>query len=222
MFEPGEGWMYGASIDWTARFVSKLTRLPLDQYIQNHIFDLLSMTCSTLQPEKHSEICSKRLPMVMRDRDSLLPVENEPGRELISSVSDVLTLLADLMSSSSKLLTKESIDLVFAPQFAPSSTALSCLRQDIENYAAPAGIPTSTVEAPVNHTLAALLVEEELPLSHIPSGTVTWNGMPNVIWAMNREKGLAMMFATQLLPVDDKKTVDLAMAFMKGAWSRFG
>jgi hypothetical protein len=51
----------------------------------------------------------------------------------------------------------------------------------------------------------------------MPAGTVTWNGMPNVIWAMNREKGLAMMFATQLLPVDDEKTVDLAMSFMRGA-----
>lgn len=93
--------------------------------------------------------------------------------------------------------------------------ARSFLRQDTENYAAPAGIVDSM--PPVNHSLAALLVEEKLPLSHMPAGTVTWNGMPNVIWAMNREKGLAMMFATQLLPVDDEKTVDLAMSFMRGA-----
>jgi len=77
-------------------------------------------------------------------------------------------------------------------------------------------------EAPVNHSLAALFIEEELPLSKMPAGTVTWNGMPNLIWAITQEKGLAMMFVTQLVPVDDEKTVDIAMEFFRGAWARFG
>jgi hypothetical protein len=38
---------------------------------------------------------------------------------------------------------------------------------------------------------------------------------------MNREKGLGIIFAMQLLPVDDEKTVDLAIAFMRGAWDKF-
>jgi hypothetical protein len=118
-------------------------------------------------------------------------------------------------------LKQEHLDLVFTSQFAPSSSALSYIRHDTENYAAPAGIPSSQTEAPVNHSLAALVVEEELSLSHIPGG----NGhveMPNVIWAMNREKGLGIIFATQLLPVDDAKAVDLAMMFMRGVWDTFG
>ena len=141
---------------------------------------------------------------------------------LVSSVPDMCKLFADLMSSPSKLLKKENIDLLFEPQFAPESAALSYIRQDTENYAAPAGIPPSMTEAPVNHSLAALVIEGELPLSHIPAGTLTWNGMPNFIWAVHREKGLGMIFATQLLPVDDEKTVELAMEFFRGAWGRFG
>jgi hypothetical protein len=43
-----------------------------------------------------------------------------------------------------------------------------------------------------------------------------------MICAMNREKGLGLIFATQVLPVDDEKTVDLAMAFMRGVWDTFG
>ncbi len=60
-------------------------------------------------------------------------------------------------------------------------------------------------EPPVNFSLAGLLVEDELPLSGLPKGTVTWNGMPNVIWALNKERGVGTLFATQLLPVDDEK-----------------
>ena len=73
-------------------------------------------------------------------------------------------------------------------------------------------------EAPVNHSLAGLVVEEELPLSHLPPHTVTWNGMPNFVWAMNKEKRVATIFATQLLPVDDERTVDVAMSFFREAW----
>ena len=46
--------------------------------------------------------------------------------------------------------------------------------------------------------------------------------MPNFILAMHREKGLAAIFATQLLPVDDEKTVELAMEFFRGVWGRCG
>ena len=161
--------------------------------------------------------------MVIRNGDHLSPAKY-PLRELISSIPNLTTLLADLISSpfSSKLLNAELQSLLFAPQFAPSSAASAAIRRDTENYAAPTGIPHGSMEeAPVNHSLAALVIEEPLPLSHMPAGTVTWNGMPNLIWAMHREKGLAMVFATQLLPVDDEKTVDLAMAFFRGAWGRY-
>jgi CubicO group peptidase (beta-lactamase class C family) len=221
LFEPGEGWVYGASLDWTSLLVSRLTNQTLGKYIQENIFNPPGMTSSLHDPQNHPYISSRILQMVRREGDTLLPA-NYPLRELVSSVSDLGTLLSDLMSPSSKLLKQESLDLVFAPQFAPSSSALSYIRHDTENYAAPAGIPISQTEAPVNHSLAALVVEEELSLSHMPAGTVTWNGMPNVIWAVNREKSLGMIFATQLLPVDDENTVDLAMAFMRGAWDTFG
>lgn len=112
--------------------------------------------------------------------------------------------------------------MLFEPQFAPGTTALQAIRNDTENYAGPAGIPPTMTEAPVNHSLAALVIESEMPISNMPVGTVTWNRIPNVIWAMNRERGVGMMFLTQLLPVDDEKTVGLAMEFFRGAWNVYG
>jgi CubicO group peptidase (beta-lactamase class C family) len=221
LFEPGEGWMYGASIEWTALLVVRLTKQRLEPYTQENIFKPLGMTSSTYHPQGHPDILSRLLKMVRRDGDRLLPV-NYTVRDLVSSAPDIATLLTDLISTTSKLLKKEHIDLLFLPQFAPSSAARTFIRRDTENYAAPAGIPSHMTEAPVNHSLAALVVEEALPLSHMPAGTVTWNGMPNLIWAMHKEKGLGVIFATQLLPVDDEKTVDLAMTFMREVWERFG
>jgi CubicO group peptidase (beta-lactamase class C family) len=221
LFEPEQGWMYGASIEWTEALVSRLVKQPIGKYVYEQIFTPLGMASSKYDPQNHPEICSRILQMVRRDGDRLLPAENQVIG-LVSSVPDLCALFADLMSSSSSILKTEYIDLLFEPQFAPGSSAFSYIRSDTENYAAPAGIPTSMNEPPVNHSLAALVVEGELPLSHMPAGTVTWNGMPNVIWAMHREKGLGLVFATQLLPVDNEKTVELAMTFMREAWRKFG
>jgi hypothetical protein len=66
------------------------------------------------------------------------------------------------------------------------------------------------------------VIEEAIPLSGMPAGTVTWNGMPNLIWAIHPEKGVAMAFLTQILPVDDEKTMELAMGFMRAAWKTVG
>ena len=55
-----------------------------------------------------------------------------------------------------------------------------------------------------------MVVEAKLPVSCMLQGTVTWEGLPNVLWAMNREKGLAMFFGTQLIPVGDKIANGLA------------
>jgi len=150
----------------------------------------------------------------------VVPVD-DIGQDLMCSVSDIGAILLDLISPSSKILADQSVELLFRPQFDSPSPALKDLRGDTEDYAAPAGIPDTMKNPPVNYTVAGLLVEGKLPLSSIPPGTVTWNGMPNVIWAMNKEKGVAMLFATQLLPVDDQKAVDVAMKFMRDAWAKF-
>jgi hypothetical protein len=141
---------------------------------------------------------------------------------LTTCASDFHALMGDLLSSSSRILQAESLNLLFEPQFSQSSLALAALRGNTEDYEYPAGLPRDMADPPVNYSMGGLVAEEELPLSHFPRGTVTWNGSPNVIWTMNREKGLGMIFATQLEPVDDEKTVDLAMTFFRDAWSEFG
>jgi hypothetical protein len=39
---------------------------------------------------------------------------------------------------------------------------------------------------------------------------------------MNRERRVGMVFATQLLPVDDAVVVGAAMEFFRAGWSTFG
>lgn len=225
IFEPGQGFAYGHSIHWTQLLVKRLSDGGnFVKHIQEHIFAPLSMESSTYAPQANADIWDRRLRMVERDGDRLIPAD-DASQGLTCSMLDFGGVLSDLVSPVPKLLgQKQHVDLLFAGQLTPSSASLDNLRADHENYKFCAGTPTAGRTAPiVNWSAAGLVVEdEELPLSRMPRGTVTWEGMPNVLWAMNREKGLGIFFATQLLPVGDKKANTLALEFMSGAWNKLG
>jgi hypothetical protein len=129
--------------------------------------------------------------------------------------------MIDLMSPFPKILSKQHVDLLFEPQLEAQSSAATALRNSITEFGDPCGIPRGTLNPRVNWSMSGLVVEDFLSLSHFPAGTVTWSGMPNVIWAVNREKGLGMIFATQLHPFDDEKTTELARLFFREAWDEF-
>jgi CubicO group peptidase (beta-lactamase class C family) len=222
VFEPGEGFAYGYSIHWLQLLLTRVTG-DFVRYIQEHIFNPLCMESSSYRPQGTARIWNRRLQMVERAGAKLIPTD-DASQGLMCSMLDVGAILNDLISPSPKLLLKqEHIDLLFTGQFAPSSASMRDLRGDHENYAFCAGKPGNTSSPPaVNWSVGGLVAEGELPLSEMRKGTVTWEGMPNVLWAMNREKRLAMFFATQLIPVGDKKANELAVMFMRDAWKAFG
>ncbi|KAJ6532100.1 beta-lactamase/transpeptidase-like protein [Mycena capillaripes] len=231
LFDPGAGYCYGTSIYFTGLLLARITKETSTEYVQMNIFTPLGMNTSTLSPQTREDVLRKLLPLVRRMPEGLVPVEG-PTCDMMVSVSNLGVLLADLIApAGSKIFSPKSVDLLFAPQLDVGSKALSDQRseKELENYAAPAGIasPGSDLAgkgAEVNWSMAGLLVEgdEALLLSKIPLGTVTWNGMPNVVWAMHRERGVGMLFATQRVPVDDEKAVAVMMEFLLGAWTTYG
>ncbi|KAF2113238.1 beta-lactamase/transpeptidase-like protein [Lophiotrema nucula] len=222
MFEPGDGWAYGGSIRATQLLLERLTKVNIEVYTQENVFRPLNMTSTTYGPASREGIVSRALNKVRRAEDGKLNPVEEPMYGLTTCASDFHTLMIDLMSSFSKVLKeKRSLDLLFEPQFAPGSLALAALKGDTAVYEYPAGIPRDMLDPPVYYSMAGLIEEGEFTLSHMPAGTVTWNGFPNVIWAMHRAKGLGMIFATQLEPVDDGKAVEIAMNIFQEAWRNF-
>jgi CubicO group peptidase (beta-lactamase class C family) len=222
LFEPGDGWVYGGSIRASQLLLERLAGTNIEEYMQKNVFQPLGMASTTYVPAGHAHICERALKEVHRGDDGKLNAVDKPMYGLTTCASDFNRLLADLMSSKSQILSKESLDVLFEPELTPNSPALLALHSDRHCYEYPAGIPLDMTDPPVNYTIGGLFVEDTLPLSHIPAGSVTWNGSYNVIFIMNRDKGLGMVFATQLMPVDDPKTVDLAMIFFREAWKTFG
>jgi CubicO group peptidase (beta-lactamase class C family) len=222
LFEPGEGYAYGASIYWTDLFLARLLKLPVGGANHDLIFKPLNLTSSTARPQDSTEIRGRLLQMVERQPDSSLAPAEHQAQSFVSNAPDLGKIFAVLLSPKPTLLSKESVELLFTGQFPPSSKQISQLQSFTEGYGAPAGIPPTLKSPPVNWSMAGLIVDSTLSLADLPAGSVTWDGMPNVVWVMNREKGLGMVFATQLLPTGDTKTVEIAQTFFREAWATFG
>lgn len=233
LFDPGEGFAYGYSIHWTQLLVTRASgAATFMEHVQTHIFDPLGMAASSYTPRKLDDVWQRRLHMVERtaakDGTTTLVEGDSYTQGLTCSVPDVGAVLSALLASSPVLLKmKEHYDLLLTGQFAPGGASLADLRAESDNYGfvtgKASGQESESAPPAVNWSAGGLVVEDEaLPVSALPPGTVTWEGMPNVVWAVNREKKRAAFFATQLVPVGDAKANALALAFMKDAWSIFG
>lgn len=219
VFEPGAGFSYGCSIHWTQLLISRvITDQTFTQYIQKSIFDPLGMEHSTYTPRDVSKIWDNRLQMIERFEGKVI-VADELSQGLFCSMLDMSKILSDLIAPASKLLAPEYVNLLFDGQLGES--ALKQLRENDENYKFSMG--SEKLHGPsVNWSMAGLVAESALAGSQLPPGTVTWEGMPNVMWAINREWGLATFFATQIYPPGDESANDLALEFMRSAWTVFG
>ncbi|KAJ6440238.1 D-mandelate dehydrogenase [Purpureocillium lavendulum] len=218
-FEPGEGFEYGCGIYCVQLLVERLG--DKDRFFQ---------------PALVPHVWKRRLQMVERKVDASTPdgkvslvARDKDTYGLTCSVSDLARLFGDIMSPDCKLLQRqEHRDLLFTPQLTPGSPAHQSLLAETTNYGflLPLYQDVShtvswalTPPPAINWTVAGALVEEDgtLPGSGIPKGTVAFEGQPNIIWTMNREKGRMMLFGTQLLPGYDVKAHNLGVRFLSSS-----
>lgn len=239
-FQPGEGFYYGWSIYYVQLLVERLgDKNRFVEYADEHIFDVLGMTASTYLPAQVPHVWAQRLQMVERELDatdgkSHLVACDEGTQGMTCSMSDLARLFGDIMSPECKLLRRqEHRDMLFTPQLAAGSRAVQMLRAETTNYGFLLPLEQNVshevswaLSPPpeVNWTVAGVLLEAEdtLPGTGIPSGTVAFEGLPNLIWTMNREKGRMVLFGSQLLPGYDVRAHNLATRFIYDAWKTFG
>jgi CubicO group peptidase (beta-lactamase class C family) len=239
-FNPGEGFYYGWSIYYVQLLVERLGgKDRFVHYANEYIFKLLGMTASTYLPAKIPHVWKRRLQMVERKQDTedgkaRFVVDDEGTQGLTCSISDLARFFGDILSPDCKLLRRQRHrDMLFEPQLAPGGLSHQALLAETTNYgfllplehgvSHKASWALSPPPA-INWTMAGVLLEADdtLPGSGVPKGTVAFEGLPNIIWTMNREKGRMMLFGNQLLPGYDVKAHNLVTRFMRDAWRTFG
>jgi CubicO group peptidase (beta-lactamase class C family) len=78
LFEPGEGWLYGASIRASQLLLERLTGKRTEEYTQDNVFRPLNMTSTTYLPSLREDICARGLKKVVRGEDGQIHAIEEP------------------------------------------------------------------------------------------------------------------------------------------------
>ena len=225
LHDPGERWTYGTSIDWLGRVVAAVRGRRLDAVLQERICAPCGMTSTSfdMSPAMRSRLATVH----RRTRDGTVApasaaVPDSPeldmgGQGVFSTVPDLLALLrvwlGDGTAPGGRVLRADTIAWAVrgVPGLAvtPLPSAIPSLTRDAEFFP---GRRTSWA-------YSFLVAEEDLP-SGRRAGTLSWAGLANVHYWVDRASGIAGVWAAQLLPFFDPACAAGVERFERVAYGR--
>jgi len=228
--QPGSTWEYGINIDWAGIVLERATGTRLNDWIQKNICVPLGLDAVNMfpTPDMKRELASMHQrwpgsngPCEVRDhmyREPLLAeaaeekarIFNSGGAGAFAKPTDYVQVLAALLNdgkspkTGAQILKAETVNEMFNNQIP-----------DMPNFARvgiPAAKPEQTNPAP------ELYPQESNPpqgwglsffITQAPgatgrgANTAWWAGIANLFWWCDREKGVAGMIASQIMPFGD-------------------
>ena len=205
IFDPEDGWAYGYGIDFVGRLIEAASGEDLGAVLTERVFRPLAMTSTTfsLTAEQRAGLA----PMHVRLPDGgVAPLEfalpDPPffqmgGGGLYSTASDYLRFLVALMGDKSELVPPALADLLFTSQVThPRPGALvSAAPHVTRDFDAFPGQPTGWT--------LGFLTNLEPGTAGRSAGSLTWAGLANSYYWLDRERGAAGVMLAQLLPFAD-------------------
>ncbi|KAF2691963.1 beta-lactamase/transpeptidase-like protein [Lentithecium fluviatile CBS 122367] len=230
--QPGSMWEYGVNIDWAGIILERVTGQKLNDYMQAHIFAPLGVTNTTMfpTPEMQSNLAymHQRDPATgaIQERDHLYrracvqttkEAQNRffhsGGGGLWARLPEYVKVLGALANdgvgaNGGRILKKETVDLMWEnqipdqPNFArggPPPADLRLANHSPEMYPQE-GNPPQGWGLSMFLTLAPGMTGRG-------KNTGWWAGLANSYWWVDRERGVAGVIGSQVLPFGDGKVV---------------
>ncbi|TLD11423.1 hypothetical protein PgNI_05304 [Pyricularia grisea] len=244
LFQPGEGWEYGVGIDWAGIALERVTGLKLNDYLQQNVFQPLGIKDMAMVPGDdmrsrlaymhHREADGKlrardhllRAPLVIDidNKTDMARLHNSGGAGLFATVQEYCKVLATILNDGKSPTT--------GAQILRPDTIAEMFKNQIPHLPdfARQGIPAAKPD--LTNPIAEIYPVEGRPpqgwgLTFLQpigaeAGTVCWAGLPNLWWWLNREKGIAGLVATQILPFVDPKVMALWFGVQGASYAALG
>jgi CubicO group peptidase (beta-lactamase class C family) len=242
-FEPGSSWLYGMSLDMAGLLIARLNSMTLEEYFDKYVWAPLGIRDMTfhvqLKPEVEKKLVavSGRLGIenpnaIPKDTGEKVDWRNEPwlthdlpigtdygGHGLRGSAVEYMKVLHSVCQNDGKLLKPATLDSIFQPQLTGEPL------EAINNFLGPGSLQTGTFSSVVegtklNHGLGAMLIQTDQPTGP-KAGTLTWFGLPNLQWSIDRESGLTLFYASSLLPFGDYSSYRFQKLFENEMYARY-
>ncbi|HEY0183078.1 MAG TPA: serine hydrolase domain-containing protein [Rhodopila sp.] len=214
--DPGDRWEYGIAIDWVGKAVEAVSGQTLADYMRENILTPLGMNDTGF---RIGEVQRRRLGRVhARTPDGLVPIDFEVPQEpefhmggggLYSTVGDYLKFARMILQSGTfdgaQLLRSETVATM-------SNNAMGDLVCNPMKTANPGSTNDVDFVAGMKWGLSFLINPEALPTGRSP-GSLAWAGLANSYYWIDPKRGVAGVYATQVLPFFDGKAVQAFEAF---------
>ncbi|KAF2007322.1 beta-lactamase/transpeptidase-like protein [Amniculicola lignicola CBS 123094] len=226
--QPGSMWEYGVNVDWAGIILERVTGTKLNDYFQKHIFEPLGIKDTTMFPtnkmrENLAYMHQRSTDGKIQERDHIMRRAfwqeskeqqdrffHSGGAGLFSKPKEYIKIMATLLNAgkspqtSHQLLQPSTIDLMWEnqipnqPNFArggppPANPLLASASPEVYPQA---GNPPQGWGLSMFLTLAAGETGRG-------ANTGWWAGLANMFWWVDREKGVAGVIASQVVPFGD-------------------
>jgi CubicO group peptidase (beta-lactamase class C family) len=224
LFEPGEQWLYSTSTDWVGRLVEKISGQPLEDYFRQHILDPLKMSDTFYYVPQDKQ---PRLVTVNRRQadGSMVKEATQPptsgfvrigGGGLSSTASDYIRFTRMLLNGGelegARILSAKSVDTM------------------AENHIGAIGLPALKTAMPDRSEDFSFIADGrdkwglgfQITADAVPgkrsAGTLSWGGINNTYFWIDRTRGITGVILMQFLPFADRKALALYDAFERGVY----
>ncbi len=213
MFDPGERWEYGISMDWVGKLVQVVSGKSLGTYMSDHVFVPLGMTSTGYAISADME--RRRATSHQRDAEGRLaatgwvskqdpPTENGGGG-LYSTAGDYQRFMRMILNGGSgnghQILKPETV----AEMSRNNMGDIRVVMLETTN-------PARSLDAeffpgvPKSWGLSFMINEETAPTGR-PAGSLAWAGIQNTFFWIDPKSGLGGVYMAQVLPFVDEKTL---------------
>jgi CubicO group peptidase (beta-lactamase class C family) len=227
LFDPGDRWFYGINIDWAGKMVEAASGQKLGRYLEENVFQPLGMSSTAF---KITDDMRSRLAKIhhrgpdgalMPDRDLELPQEPEfemGGGGLYSTVGDYLKFVRMMLNHGKSDKGEQVVKPETARQM--SENAMGDCRVCLLETAAPPFSNDAEFFPGMSKTwgLSFMINDEPAPTGR-SAGSLAWAGLANTYYWIDQKKGVGGVYATQILPFADTKSLPLFHAFESAVYT---
>jgi methyl acetate hydrolase len=219
MFDPGEKWDYGISIDWIGRLVQEVSGKSLGTYMADNIFAPLGMASTSYGMT--DDMLARQATIHQREADGKIGfLDPQPGintgREyggggLNGTAGDyqrfIRMILNDGKGNGNQILKPETVAEMSKNQMG-----------DVRVRMLPTTNPARSLDAeffpgvPKSWGMTFMINEEQAPTGR-PAGSLAWAGLYNTFFWIDPKNKVGGVFMSQLLPFVDTRTIEAFYAF---------
>ncbi|KAI1381571.1 beta-lactamase family protein [Hypoxylon crocopeplum] len=234
LFQPGKGWNYGTGYDWAGKMVERFSGLTLEEYMRANVWGPLNMRHMSFSPDSSPEMKERKINMSLKDESGKLVPTTEGYIYLYEDRDDAyggfagwgsaesfLQLLQTLCANDGRVLSKELVDEMFRPQLGPETKeGLNHLLKNVDLLRRVYANSFDMDHQVMDHGLGGEIGTRD-EVGRRKAGTMSWGGLPNLIWWIDREAGLCGALFTNVVPLGDAEVSKLEGLFEKAVYEQY-